>query len=74
MCYAEEKVSTENKNNDQDSDSSSLPSLEDNEDSGTENKDNKKRKTVKKGERTRGQKVSLSYVIRINQSGSEVFI
>ncbi|XP_040013290.1 HIRA-interacting protein 3 isoform X2 [Xiphias gladius] len=64
----EEKVSLENKNNDPDSDSSSLPSLEDNQESGTENnKDNKKKKTVKKEQSTRGQKDDNKAVVRLKR-------
>ncbi|XP_071330098.1 HIRA-interacting protein 3 [Trachinotus anak] len=65
----EEKVSVEKKNNDTDSDSSSLPSLEDNKDSGTEdNKDNEKKKTVKKKEEsTRGPKTDDKAVVRLKR-------
>lgn len=59
LCYVKEKVSPEKKNDEPDSDSSSLPSLEDDQNSGTENKqDNKKKKTVKKEEGVKDQKVS----------------
>ena len=61
LCRTEEKVSVEKKNDDSDSDSSSLPSLEDEKDGGTKNVsgEKKKKKTVKTDESTRGQKVSL---------------
>lgn len=58
LDYAEEKVLAEKKNNDSDSDSLSLSSLEDKQ-SGTEKTQvKKKKKTLKKEESTRGQKVS----------------
>ncbi|XP_029364101.1 HIRA-interacting protein 3 isoform X2 [Echeneis naucrates] len=64
----EEKVSVEKKN-DTDSDSSSLPSLEDEKDSGKEEKQEikKKSKTIKKGEGTRGQKSDNKAVVRLKR-------
>lgn len=57
-CYVKENPSTEKKNDEPDSDSSSLPSLEDEQNSVAENKqDNKKKKTVKKDEGAKDQKV-----------------
>lgn len=69
-----EKVSTEKKDKEPDSDSSSLPSLEEEQNSKTENKqDNKKKNTVKKEESTRGQKVSLCVMFIIyNQNNPSV--
>lgn len=59
LCYVKEKLSAEKENDEPDSDSSSLPSLDDEKNSGTENKqDGKKKKTVKKERTTRDQKVS----------------
>uniref|UniRef100_A0A3Q3KXD8 HIRA interacting protein 3 n=1 Tax=Mastacembelus armatus TaxID=205130 RepID=A0A3Q3KXD8_9TELE len=56
------------KNNDSDSDSSSLPSLEDEKDRGTENKeDHKKKKTMKKDEGTRNKKDDNKAVVRLKR-------
>ncbi|XP_070779796.1 HIRA-interacting protein 3 [Enoplosus armatus] len=66
----EEKVSVEKKNNDPDSDSSSLPSVEGEQDSVTENTvDNKKKKTVKKGgeKSARSQKDDNKAVVRLKR-------
>ncbi|XP_028456079.1 HIRA-interacting protein 3 isoform X3 [Perca flavescens] len=53
----EEKVSVEKRDNDPESDSSSLPSIEDEKNSGKENsQDDKKKKTVKKEKSDSGQK------------------
>lgn len=60
------KVSTEKKNNESDSDSSSLPSLEDEQNDAVETKkDNKKKKTTKKVEGTREQKGSITFFKQI---------
>eukprot|EP00064_Thunnus_orientalis_P015371 superscaffoldBa00002838_g15423 len=63
----EEKVSVEKKTNESDSDSSSLPSL-DEQDSGTENKkDTEKKKTVKTKESSKGQKEENKAVVRLKR-------
>lgn len=55
----QEQASVEKKNDDSDSDSSSLPSLEDEKDVGKENaQGDKKKKTEKKEKSTKSQKVS----------------
>lgn len=65
LCFAEEKALVEKKNNNPDSDSSSLPSLDNDQESETENKqDNKKKKTVEKGKSSKSQKVSQWVRIR----------
>lgn len=63
LCNAEEVVSVEKRDNDPESDSSSLPSIEDEKNSGKENsQDDKKKKTMKKEQKKEksngGQKVS----------------
>lgn len=59
LYYAEDKVSVEKKNDDPDSDSSSLPSVEEEEAKGKENtEDNKMKKTVKKETSAKSEKVS----------------
>ncbi|XP_069005422.1 HIRA-interacting protein 3 [Embiotoca jacksoni] len=65
----EEKVSVEKKDNDADSDSSSLTSLEDEQNRGTKNTQDakKKKKTVKKDDRPKGQKDEDKAVVRLKR-------
>ncbi|XP_028456078.1 HIRA-interacting protein 3 isoform X2 [Perca flavescens] len=64
----EEKVSVEKRDNDPESDSSSLPSIEDEKNSGKENsQDDKKKKTVKKEKSDSGQKQGDKAVVRLKR-------
>ncbi|KAI3359285.1 hypothetical protein L3Q82_002800 [Scortum barcoo] len=66
----EDKASVEKENNNPDSDSSSLPSIEDEQshNSGTEKaEDNKKKKTTKKEEHTKSQKDDNKAVVRLKR-------
>ncbi|KAM6913935.1 HIRA-interacting protein 3 isoform 2-T2 [Lycodopsis pacificus] len=64
----EEKVSVEHKNSDLDSDSSSLPSLEDEQHSGKKQTDDKKKKAPKKKEKSaRSQKDDDKAVVRLKR-------
>ncbi|XP_078125958.1 LOW QUALITY PROTEIN: HIRA-interacting protein 3 [Sander vitreus] len=64
----EEKVSVEKRDNDPESDSSSLPSIEDEKNSGKENsQDDKKKKTMKKEKSDGGQKQGDKAVVRLKR-------